>query len=410
MSEDASGRRRRRRRPAVITVLAVSVAVGVTGARALTEPLPAPAVARTVPLTVTVPGRPLRLAWPANGEAALVTTTGLSMGSSGPTAAVPIASLTKVMTAYVILTDHPLGPGQTGPSLTITSAEAAQLPLQSREGQSVLAVHTGERLSEHQALQALLIPSANNIAAALARFDAGTSAAFTAKMNAAALRLGMVHTHYAGPSGYSPASISTAADQLLLARAALGVPALAAIVAEPAVTLPGAGTVANYNTLAGHHGYQGIKTGSTAAAGGCLLYAVTRTVAGTPITLLGAVLGQRHGPYIAAAIDSARALTDAAFEALRPRTVLPAGTPIFDIRQAGQHSIAVTGTALTTIDPPGTPATLTLTIPPLPANLARDQRIATITLHAAGTTTTSAVSLAAPVPAPSLSWRLSHLL
>ena len=409
-SDDAPDRRRPRLRAAVITVLAISVAVIATGARALAEPLPPPTVARIGPLSVIVPGAPLRLPWPTQGEAALVTTAGLSLGRSGSTAAVPIASLTKVMTAYVIVADHPLPAGQVGPDLTITPAEAAQLSAQLREGQSVLIVHAGERLSERQALQALLIPSANNIAAALARFDAGTPGAFTAKMNATALHLGMVHTHYAGPSGYNPASTSTPGDQLLLARAALGVPTLAAIVAEPAVTLPGVGTVANYNTLAGHDGYQGIKTGSTAAAGGCLLYAVIRNIAGTPVTFLGAVLGQRHGPYIAAAIDSARALTDAAFAALYPRTVLPAGTPVLDIGQAGQHTIAITSTALTTIDPPGTLATVALTVSRSPANLARDQPIATITLHAAGTTSTGAVRIATPLPPPTLTWRLIHLL
>lgn len=402
-------KRCRRERWSVVAALAIPVvaALGV-GAAAVTKPLPPPAVQRVLPRSLTVPGAPLHFAWPSSGESALTTGQGVLLGAAGPSAAVPIASISKVMTAYVIVTDHPLAPGQAGPTLTISAAEAANVASRIQQGQSVLRVTAGEQLSEYQALQALLIPSANNIATALARFDAGTTTAFVAKMNTVAAALGMHHTYYADASGYDPASISTPTDQLLLARAALAAPVLAAIVASPSVTLPGVGTTPNYNTLVGHDGFDGIKTGSTPAAGGCLLFAVTRTIAGQAVTIFGAVLGQRTGPYVAAALDAARALSDAAFAVLGPRSVLPAGAPVLTIRQAGRHTTAVTDRLLSTVDPPGTPVTVTITRQPL--SVTNHKPVASVSLHTPDATSTTRVTAAKPLPPPSLWWRLTHVI
>src|SRR5690348_18306153 len=107
----------------------------------------------------------------------------------------------------------------------------------------------------------------------LARWDAGSRAAFAARMNTAARRLGMTGTRYTDPSGLDASTVSTAADQVRLGMAAMRVPALAAIAAMPTATVPVAGLVRNYNTLLGQDGITGLKTGSTRAAGGCVLLA-----------------------------------------------------------------------------------------------------------------------------------------
>ncbi len=114
------------------------------------------------------------------------------------------------MTAYLVLHDHPLGVGEAGPTITLTAADVADTDRRSRRRESVVPVVAGERLTELQALQALLLPSANNIAAALARWDAGSETRFVARMNAAARSLGMRQTRYTDPSGYDPATVSTA--------------------------------------------------------------------------------------------------------------------------------------------------------------------------------------------------------
>ena len=84
-----------------------------------------------------------------------------------------------------------------------------------------MRVRAGEKLTERQALEAMLIPSGNNIAWMLARWDAGSDGAFVATMNARARSLGLRQTRYADASGADPATVSTAADQFRLTLRAL---------------------------------------------------------------------------------------------------------------------------------------------------------------------------------------------
>jgi D-alanyl-D-alanine carboxypeptidase (penicillin-binding protein 5/6) len=205
---------------------------------------------------------------------------------------VAIASVAKVMTAYVILHDHPLPPGGSGPDIAVQSSEAAAYPSQIRDGDSLVPVVAGERLTERQALEALLLPSADNVAWILARWDAGSQAAFVARMNATARRLGLTGTSYTDPSGLDPSTTSTAADQVRLGMAAMRVPALATIAAMSTAVVPVAGLVRNYNTLLGQDGIAGLKTGSTHAAGGCVLIAAWHKASGHRTLIVAAVLGQ----------------------------------------------------------------------------------------------------------------------
>jgi D-alanyl-D-alanine carboxypeptidase (penicillin-binding protein 5/6) len=153
----------------------------------------------------------------------------------------------------------------------VRPGEAAAYPAQARNGDSLVPVTAGEQLTERQALEALLLPSADNMAWILARWDAGSQAAFTAQMNTTARRLGMTDTHYTDPSGLSASTTSTAADQVRLGMAAMSETALAQIVALRSAVIPVAGVVRNYNTLLGQDGITGLKTGSDTAAGGCIL-------------------------------------------------------------------------------------------------------------------------------------------
>jgi D-alanyl-D-alanine carboxypeptidase (penicillin-binding protein 5/6) len=230
--------------------------------------------------------------WPADGtSAADISGIGVT-GGPGATRQVPIASVAKLMTAYVILQVHPLPEGGSGPDITVQPPEAAAYASQASSGDSLVAVAAGEQISERQALEALLLPSADNMAWILAQWDAGTQAAFTAKMNATARRLGMTDTRYTDAAGLAPSTVSTAADQVRLGMAAMQVPTLAAIAAMPAAVVPVAGTIRNTNTLLGQDGIVGLKTGSTQAAGGCVLLAARQEVSGHSTLIVAAVLGQ----------------------------------------------------------------------------------------------------------------------
>jgi serine-type D-Ala-D-Ala carboxypeptidase (penicillin-binding protein 5/6) len=247
--------------------------------------------------------------WPAHGQAAFV--LGESRIYSGPDQrAVPIASVAKVMTAYLVLRDHPLRPGEDGPTIALADADVADTDRRRWQEESVVSVAAGERLSELQALQALLLPSANNIAAVLARWDAGSVDAFVARMNAAARSLGMTHTRYTDPSGYDDATVSTAADQVRIVDRAMRLPVFASIVATPSAWLPVAGIVHNTNTLLGHDGFIGLKTGSDDAAGGCFAFRAIRLIRGKRTTITGVVLGQPGHDRIAAGLAAAAAMVD----------------------------------------------------------------------------------------------------
>jgi serine-type D-Ala-D-Ala carboxypeptidase (penicillin-binding protein 5/6) len=251
-----------------------------------------------------------RTVWPEDGQAAFVQ-TGQSQVQAGPNQhAAPIASVAKVMTAYLVLRDHPLRPGQDGPTITLTDADVADTDRRRRQQESVVPIVAGEQLTERQALQALLLPSANNIAAVLARWDAGSADRFVARMNATARSLGMIHTRYTDPSGYDDATVSTAADQLRLVDRAMRLPVFASIVATPSATLPVAGTVHNTNRLLGHKGFVGVKTGSTAAAGGCFAFRAIRWIDGKRTTITGVVLGQPGYDRVAAGLMAAAAMVD----------------------------------------------------------------------------------------------------
>src|SRR5947209_6247540 len=210
------GLRTRVRRIRVAGLLLVTAAIAAAlGYRSL----PASSSTAASPIVVLrgqhrgVPGEALpSTVWPAHGQAAVQ--IGQSQIQAGPNQHVAaIASVAKVMTAYLVLRDHPLALGQDGPTTTLTDADVADTERRRGQQESVVSIAAGEQLTERQALQALLLPSANNIAAVLARWGAGSVDRFVARMNAAARSLGMTHTRYTDPSGYDDATVSTAADQ-----------------------------------------------------------------------------------------------------------------------------------------------------------------------------------------------------
>jgi D-alanyl-D-alanine carboxypeptidase (penicillin-binding protein 5/6) len=248
--------------------------------------------------------------WPEEGQAAFVL-AGQSLVRASPNQhAAPIASVAKVMTAYLVLRDHPLGPGEEGPSITLTAADVADTERRRGQDESIVAVAAGEVLTERQALQALLLPSANNIAAVLARWDSGSEDRFVARMNAMARSLGMTRTRYTDPSGYDDGTVSTATDQVRVVNQAMRVPVFASIVATPSATLPVAGTVYNTDRLLGRNGFVGVKTGSDSAAGGCFAFRAVRWIDGKQTTITGVVLGQTGGNPVAAGLGAADAMVE----------------------------------------------------------------------------------------------------
>ena len=287
-----------------------------------------------------VPGRAPTFAWPAAGSGAVAVLGEGLVGASPGEHAVPIASLTKMMTAFVVLNDHPISLGEEGPKFTMTAADVASWVRASQTDESNAPVRLGEVLTEHQLLEALLLPSADNIADYLAAWDGGSMARFVKKMNVAAKSLGLESTHYADASGIDPGSRSTAANQAILAAKLMENPVVRSIVSHPALPFPVAGTIYNFNPALGIDGIVGIKSGFTSHALGCLAIGAYKSVAGHAVMVVTVSLGQPDALYGAARMDEN--LLDQAAKKLVLYRPLRSGTSVGTVvSAAGSQSVVV---------------------------------------------------------------------
>jgi serine-type D-Ala-D-Ala carboxypeptidase (penicillin-binding protein 5/6) len=372
---------------------------------------PAQSVSVPEPASLDVAGSP-SLSWPASAEGALEV-AGV-VRTSGRQVARPIASLAKMMTAYIVLRDHPLTTGESGPSITVTPTDVAFYDLDAASSGSVLAVTAGEVLTEQQALQALLVASADNIAETLAQWDAGSITAFVTKMNATAKSLGMNHTTYTDPSGLEDTTVSSARDQLVMAMQAMALPAFASIVAMPEVTFPVGGTVQNYDYDIGHDGVIGIKTGSDSESLGCWAFAATRTVAGTARIVYGVVLGVPGTSLglVEPTLDAGVALADAVPATVQAVSVVSAGAVVGHVDAPWRHGqVPVTAVrAVSGLAQAGRRVTLRVDLRrPSGVTVRKGELVGHLVADFPGGTVTTPLVAGASGAGPSLPWKLTHL-
>jgi D-alanyl-D-alanine carboxypeptidase (penicillin-binding protein 5/6) len=337
-------------------VLVLAAAGAFVGVR-LSMPEPAPAVTPDLARTVQVPPRAVTLPWPTTGQGAVsIPSIGINV-ASGPEQAAPVASLTKLMTAYVVLHDHPLALNQPGPTITVSQADVDDYDSATVNDDSNAAVALNEQITEAQVLGGLLVHSADNYADLLATWDAGSIPAFVAKMNAAASVLGMDHSHFADASGVNPGSESTASDLLKVAALDMANPTFASMVQMPSITLPVAGTISTYTPLLGLQGVIGVKSGFTTAAGGGDVLAAERTVQGKQVLLLAAVTGQTGPVVLAQAGLHALALVDAMSPFIGSTAVLTGNQVVAHVSEAGTSTGARTSASASMLTWPGVTAT-----------------------------------------------------
>ena len=254
------------------------------------RPFGKPKVVLTIDQNPSIAGS-LNLGLPKNAQGAICIAGEGLIYQTPDQSPKPTASVAKIMTAYLILKEHPLASFEDGPTLEFTVEHEKTYIRDKNDGQSVLKVVAGEKLTERQMLQALLLPSANNIATALAEWDSGSVSAFVDKMNKTAQTLDMKNTHYEDPAGLDLGTQSSAYDQLLIAREAMKIDVFREIVRKPQVTLPVAGTVYNVNYVLGKGGIVGIKTGSMPKVGGNFVFASYDMVGNQKILIIGALFG-----------------------------------------------------------------------------------------------------------------------
>jgi len=396
------------RRLAAGFVVLLVLALGVGGAVQWLRPVPQPALG-ALATPIRIPGPDPSLPWPSTGEAAL-TVQGLgTFGHVRDTEPAPIAALVGVLTAYVILKDHPISPGgDSGPTISVTSQTLSAYQAGSAAGQPEVTVAAGETLTELNALEGLLIDSGADMATLLADWDAGSTSAFVTKMDLTALSLGLSHTHITDPSGADPGTVSTPSDLIRLGEAAMRIPVFSQIVSLGETTLPLAGLRYNPNFDLGQDGIVGIAAGSDTATNGCYLFAARKTVNGQSVTLYGAVLGQSgpNGPNTAA-VDAGDALVRAALGAITAVPVFPAGHVAGELSaQWGASAPVMVTEPVTVVGWPGLSVAVTARLNELTMPLAAGSRIGFLRIHQGSHVTSVTLESTSQLSGPSASWRL----
>lgn len=296
----------------VFGVMLFLASIGGYAFAAITKPLPN--LSAEITYVPSIEKQDTALRWPS-GQGVIGTIQDGILASSGPEQTVkPIASMTKLVTALAVLEKQPMTPGGPGKDYTVTSADLMIYREYVAKFGSVMPVSQGQVITQYQALQALLLPSANNIADMLAIAEFGSIEAYSTYANEMLASNGLTHTTIADASGFSPNTVSTPNDMFEIGRKALANPVIAEIVAQRQAVIPGTGLIRNTNQLLSDENVIGLKTGTTDEAGSCLLFAFIYDLNdGSTETVIGAVMGSPNWPQLYREVRSLIADTKQSF-------------------------------------------------------------------------------------------------
>lgn len=295
-------RKLRRRRRAIALIVAVALAVGSGGyaAYALTAPIgtatldaQAPDV-ETPPLAqITLPVEGAYAVSVAGADDYLGPTASGIWASGGGDGARPIASISKLITALVVLNAKPLADTtDPGPTLTFDRADHALYDKYYVLGATIAAMPIGSSMSQRQALEAMLLVSASNYAEAVSTWAFGSQGSFLRATRDWLAANGLTATTIVEPTGIDPRNTSTPTDLVTLGKIALANPVIAQIVGMTTLNVPNIPPALNTNQLLGVEGITGLKTGTLEESGSNLLFSATLDV-GTPepLSVVGVILG-----------------------------------------------------------------------------------------------------------------------
>jgi D-alanyl-D-alanine carboxypeptidase (penicillin-binding protein 5/6) len=237
---------------------------------------------------------PAALDWPGYGRGAIgLLDDDEVLASYGGDEPRPIASITKIVTALVVLDQHPLAAGEAGPAIKMGAADVA---LRSHYYDvyraKVFPVWAGLTFTERELLDLALIESAANYAGSLSTWAFGSDAAYAAAARAWLDAHGLTDISIVEPTGLDPANAATPTALLELGRIALANPVIAEIVGTRELTVHDVGLLENTNELLGTSGVTGIKTGTLDDFGSNLLFSANvPTADGGQLAIVGVVLG-----------------------------------------------------------------------------------------------------------------------
>jgi serine-type D-Ala-D-Ala carboxypeptidase (penicillin-binding protein 5/6) len=327
------------------------------------------------------------------------------LASGGGSTPLPIASITKIITALVVLQKAPLGVADTGPSIPFTAADAALMKSYAARDGDVYPIRVGGTMTERDVLTIALVPSANNYARALADWAYGSEANFLPVARAWLTSHGLTSTTLTDCTGLNPQNTSTPTDLIALGKLALANPLISQLIATQTTTLPVVGTIKNTNLLLGNVGIDGIKTGTLNSAGASLLFSSRLKLGGHVITLVGVVLDGPNHPTIDAAIAS---LVTAARQGFHLVTLATKGQRFADYRTAwGDHATAVATRSVSVVVWGGTPISAQISADSLRPS--RKGVVVGLASFTAGTQrVTVPLGLGTKLDGPDPGWRLGH--
>lgn len=297
---------------------------------------PLPGVAATVQLPAGARAKDVTLLWPTYGQSAAGAVGYGVLGTNGEQKPLPIASVAKVMTALAVLKARPLAVGQSGPTITINQQDVDYYYQTVANGGSNTPVELGEEISQYQAIQALLLPSSNNMAYTLARWAYGSEEDYVTFANNFAKSLGMTNSTFADTSGFSSNTVSTASDLAKLAVNAMDNAVIAEIAAQSEATIPVAGRIYNVNSLLGRNNIVGLKTGNTEEAGGCFMAAAVKEIDGHRVVAVSVIMG---APYRSLALQDSVPLVNSVLNGFEPTTLVSAGQIVGTYKAPGHDPV-----------------------------------------------------------------------
>jgi len=412
----ANNRRRRRRRVVglivgIVVVALIATYVGLT----LTAPVGAATATDASPTVAPLSAASIDL--PSTGESAvsvsgasdyLGTPKGGILASSAKDAPVPMASISKVITALVILKAKPLGASGTGPIIHFTRADTELYEKYFKLNTTIAPMPIGTTMSEYAALETMLVPSACNYAEALGDWAYGSEGAFVVAADAWLKAHGLTHTTMVEPSGVDGENKSTPSDLIALGKLAMANPVIAKIVGKTNVdAVPSLSGFLNTNDLLGVDGVVGIKTGTLDSAGSDLLFSAIETV-GTPkpITITGVILGGDSRSDVDTAVKNLITGIDNGFQKVQlgaeGESVGTYTTPW------GSSAKIVLAKSASTLVWSDTKIASSLKITPTLTTTSNGETVGTITWVAGKSTVSAPVVLKGTITGPSVLWRLTH--
>lgn len=399
-------RPRRSAAPAVLTTLGVAVLVagGYTGAT-LMWPLDAVAP-EILPAAVAAPAAAIaQPAWPAEGAGATAV-GGFAAVSASSGEPESIASITKLVTALVVLDRMPLADGEQGPEFAFTAADRREYRAYIADDQSALDVPVGGVLTQYQLLQGVLIGSANNYADRLV-FDLWPDEdAYVEAANAWLRAHDLGGVTVVDSSGIDPGNTAAPASVIALAESAMSNPVISGIVAQRSVELPGAGFVENTNALLADPAVVGVKTGSLYGSYN-LVAAKDTDLDGVNVRVFATALDQ---PDDETRHSATAALLDRTIAEISASPVLPAGTVAGTATTPWGATAEIVTEADIRVALWNTQSAQAAASVDLGDARDADDQAGELTLTGPLGSATTALRLTSDIPDPDIWWRLSHPL